>query len=290
MHSIIVIFGATGDLAKHKLFPALEELNKEQEISIIAVGRKPFTTTSFREQLLIKTDFLNKITYVQGDYTKARLYSLLRKTISHTQKVLYYLATPPTAFSDIIKGINSTVLVKHARILIEKPFGTSLATARELHKTISSLISEKQLYLVDHYLGKSMISNIVHLRELPELQPWNNKRIKAVQITAFETKGTEGRGQYYDKTGALKDMIQSHLLQIISLIAMQPPCKTHQECKAYALEKFILKPKTIIRGQYKEYLSEEHVAPDSQTETFIQLTLLNNMPEWKNVPFTITSG
>jgi len=313
-----VIMGATGDLAKLKLIPALYSLlknNEESRVALIGVARSDVTIQSILEEAKnnIKNldqaiwDKLCQSAYYQRlDFEKLEDFENLRdkiKDIEIKQNLsgnrLFYLATLPEHFASASENLAKVGLVnskdeKWERVLYEKPFGSSLASAKAINKSIDKVFDEKNVFRVDHYLGKELVGNIALLRFTNRiLEPlWNNRHIDSVQIIRDEDFGIKHRGNYFDKYGAIKDMLQNHILQMLSLVAMESPKFISGEYlrdeKVCVLKK--TKIKDVFLGQYEGYTEEKGVAPSSQTETFFAARLEINNKRWKGVPFFVRAG
>ena len=325
-----VIFGGTGDLTHRKLMPALYNLLKENNLprsfAVVSIGRRNLSREEYLEQ--IKTSIItygrypfdedtwselrNLIYYKQMDFTDISEYESLKSFLNevdikhHTNgNHIYYLAVAPEFFEVIVDNLAKTNLNKHegkfTRVMIEKPFGRNLQSAIYLNQKIIEVFGEENTYRIDHYLGKEMLQNIMVIRFANSLfEPvWNKDYIEQIQITASETIGVGSRGNYYENAGAIRDMVQSHLLQLLSLIAMERPKdlspNSVRDEKVKVLQK--LKPtnkedikKSVVRGQYKSYRHEPNVSPTSNTETFVALKLEVDTPRWKNVPFYVRTG
>lgn len=298
-HTLLVIFGATGDLAKRKLIPALFSLY-DQEIlehtSILAIGRKSFGSEEFRTYLknesFIKTEstdkrdiFLKKVDYLELSINDPIGYDPLREYIGkHSEKnIVFYLSVPPELFEPIISGIsNSGINIPSSRVAFEKPFGSDLESATKLNTFVTQAFSEDQIFRIDHYVGKETIQNILAFRFANSLfEPvWNNHYIDNIQITATESLGVENRGLYYDTAGALRDMVQNHLFQVLALATMEPPhslssTAIHDEkvkvVRSLRLGKDLASH--VVFGQYKGYLNESGIPDSSRTETFAAMRL-----------------
>ena len=329
-----VIFGGTGDLTKRKLIPALFSLMKEgrlsDEISIVLVGRRNKDANEYKKELLefvkvysryqLKNDdwsiFSEKIKYSKFDFIdEDKGYPALAKTLENYDNRIFYLAVASEFFETIIKKLKKYNLIEidkgFQRIMIEKPFGSSLESARKLNKSITKIIPEKKIFRVDHYLGKEMIQNILSIRFGNSIfEPlWNHHYIDNIQIISTETIGVESRGGYFDNTGIIKDMLQNHILQMLALIAMEPPVDLEPESirneKVKVLKSLRLFDKksareNIIKGQYNRgivegrevpaYREEERIAKNSNTETFIALKINVDNFRWAGVPFYIKTG
>lgn len=321
----LVIFGATGDLTKRKLLPALYNLEVEnnlpKNIKVYAIGRRNYSQEDYsnlsKESIdkfsRIKTDnsvwekFIPKIEYLKMDYNNESEFSILKEKIKNNQnsQIIYYLAVTPDHFELIINSLNKFGLgeskTNKPRLVIEKPFGSNLETAKCLNEKITKVFSEKNTYRIDHYLGKEMLQSIMVIRfSNAFFEPiWNSEHINKVIINSSETIGINSRGNYFENFGIIRDMVQSHLLQLMSLIAMEKP-KTLEvndvrDEKIKVLKS--LKPfselelkSNIVRGQYESYLSEENVNPNSKTETYVSIKTEIDNDRWRGVPFYIRTG
>jgi len=306
MSTAIVLFGATGDLAKKKLLPALHDLKLKQDVLVVGVGRS-MDAAQFKEflrqSLTHKKEcakFSEEIGYVHGDTNDDATYRKIRDATSGAKNILFYLAMPPEQFAVVADKLKSNGLAEETsgwrRIMIEKPLGSDGASARQINGQLTKSFRESQIFRVDHYLGKELVQNILVLRLTNDLIQYiyNNEHVDHVQITAVETQGIENRGRYYDGAGALKDMVQSHLLQLLSLVAMGVPKSDSaddiRDEKVQVIKALDAEKTELVRGQYKGYLQEPHVSPDSQTETFVALRTFINTPRWRHVPFYIRTG
>ena len=330
MKATLVIFGGTGDLTHRKILPALYNLAHDgllpNDFAIVAIGRRPYTTDEYRQEvhkstekysrLKIKDDLWDKLSsrlyYYQMDFTtnvgypELELYlQQIAKTHNTEDKRIYYLAVAPEFFGIISKNLRSDGMQNingtWPRIVIEKPFGRDLASAISLNNEIVNAFGESNVYRIDHYLGKEMLQNIMVIRFANSMfEPlWNNSHIKQVQITAFETEGIGTRGNYYETSGAIRDMAQSHLLQLLSLIAMERPDSLDAELIRDEKVR-ILKSlrqydaddvnKMVVRGQYQSYRQEKNVDPSSHVETYVAFKALIDSPRWEGVPFFIRTG
>ena len=312
---IITIFGATGDLTSRKLLPAIATLVKKKQISehtrVIALGRRAYTTESYLaymnesafKPLNLKV-LKDLVIYHQMEISQPEEYKslveLIQKEKSEHTKELFYLAIGPELFPIVSKNINQSNLVTignlNQSIIFEKPFGHDLASAKLINEMLWNYFDEKQIYRIDHYLGKEMIQNIMMVRFANRIfeEIWHNRSIKNVKIIAKETDGILGRAGYYDNSGALKDMIQSHLLQMLSLIAMEVPMTYFSEDvkneKVKVLHHLSFDQDSLIFAQYEGYLNEKNIPADSKTETFVFLKAFVNTPRFKGVPFYLMSG
>lgn len=314
MKKIITIFGATGNLMYKKLIPALSNLIKnkflDKETKIYLIGRKDYNLSDYLEEAKkeIKTNIewnllLPQLNYIQMDFSNADDYKRL-KTIINDDKTendkMFYLAVPPGLFPVIAKGINSSGLITkgsdNERIVFEKPFGEDLTTARKINKELWQYFEEKQIYRIDHYLGKEMIQNILIVRFANTIfnQAWNNKTVSSIKIIAKETEGVLRRGNYYDKVGALKDMVQSHLLQMVSLVAMERPksfaSDDIKDEKVKVFKHLTIDKEDIILGQYQGYKEAVNIETNSTTETFVCAKAYIDNDRWRGVPIYLLTG
>ncbi|MGH9645333.1 MAG: glucose-6-phosphate dehydrogenase, partial [Bryobacteraceae bacterium] len=307
----LVFFGATGDLAYKQIFPALQALVKRHNLAIPVVGvakagwnldqlkaraRESVTKHGGLDEPAF-TKLLALLQYVDGDYRDVATFSQLRQALGDAQRPLHYLAIPPSMFAPVAEGLAHSGSAKDARVVVEKPFGRDLASARELHKILHQFFPEEAIFRIDHFLGKEPVQNILYTRFANRfLEPlWNRANIRSVQITMAEKFGVQGRGRFYEEAGAIRDVIQNHLFQVLACLAMDPP--TGQESDAFRDEKArILKavrplgPQDIVRGQFKGYRQEEGVASDSRVETYAAVRLFIDTWRWADVPFYIRTG
>jgi len=313
MKTHLAVFGATGNLMYKKLLPAFGALQAKgllpPETQILCVARSPLSTEEYlaiaKEQVKEKIDWneLSKIVeYFQMDFFAPESYQRLHKRMNDrndTQR-LFYLAVGPDLFGVIAKGISESKLIEKndssGRIVFEKPFGEDLASAKAINAQLWNYFDESQIYRVDHYLGKEMIQNILVMRFANRLfeHNWNHEAIEKVFIIAKEKEGVMNRGNYYDHVGALKDMVQSHLMQMAALVAMEVPNSFDDQGiraeKVKVLKHLSVDNNHILMGQYLGYQNEKNIQPDSQTETFVFLEAAIDTPRWKKVPFYFLTG
>jgi glucose-6-phosphate 1-dehydrogenase len=312
---IITIFGSTGDLTSRKLLPAISKLYASHQIPketlVICLGRRSYDTNTYLKEMNdsaaqpLNLDVLNDIvTYQQIEITDIEDYQHLVSFIdskrSKDTKELYYLAVGPDLFPVLSEHINQAKLVTKGNmnqsIIFEKPFGHDLSSAKQINQLLWKFFDEKQIYRIDHYLGKEMIQNIMMVRFANRIfeEIWHNRSIKNVKIIAKETDGILGRAGYYDTSGALKDMVQSHLLQMLSLVAMEVPMSYFSDDvkneKVKVLSNVSFDKESLIFGQYDGYLSEKNIPETSTTETFVCLKAFVNTPRFKGVPFYLYTG
>jgi len=308
----LVLFGGTGDLARKKIFPALYEMEEanELEIPVIGVASSKWTQTEFRanaerairdriknvdEEILNR--LLNELYLVVGDYRSPETFELLREQLTDFKLPVIFLAIAPDMFETVSQGLGDAGITSSARVVVEKPFGRDLQSAVDLDDCLKKILPEDQIYRIDHYLGKEAVEDLLVFRFANTLfEPvWNRNYIASVQITLSENFGVEGRGSFYDGVGATRDVLQNHLLQVLSMLAMEPPIdltsKSMQDEKMKVLSAVReLLPADVIRGQYVGYLSEKGVADHSDTETFIAMRLFIDNWRWAGVPFYLRTG
>jgi glucose-6-phosphate 1-dehydrogenase len=308
----LVIFGVTGDLAHKMIFPALYEMARRGvlEVPVVGVAASKRSLAQLRERATdsirraVKVDdrdaldhLLSQLRYVDGDYNDPGTFKALKRALGDARRPAHYLAIPPALFATVIKGLGAAGLADEARVIVEKPFGRDLASARELNRVALSVFPEDSIFRIDHYLGKEAIMNILYFRFANSfLEPiWNRNHVASVQITLAEDFGVKGRGAFYESAGCLRDVIQNHLFQIVALLAMEPPA--YQGYGAVQSEKAKvfqamrpLRPDEVVRGQYAGYRNEPGVAKGSDVETFCALRLFIDSWRWQGVPWYLRSG
>jgi len=307
----IVFFGATGDLAKKQIFPALEGLVRDEgvEVPIIGVARENWSLDGLkaraRESIASHGVLDDKafaklcglLRFVPGDYANPSTYARLRHELGDAKRPLHYLAIPPSLFARVAEGLATRSEGIDPRLVIEKPFGRSRESARQLDRILNRFFPEESIFRIDHYLGKEPVQNILYTRFANSMfEPiWNRTHIDSIQITMAEDFGVQDRGRFYDETGAIRDVLQNHLLQVLACLTMDPPtgeeCDSVREQKAALLKSVRpLDPAQVVRGQYADYRSVPGVRSDSNVETFVAAKLFIDSWRWADVPIYIRAG
>jgi glucose-6-phosphate 1-dehydrogenase len=310
----LVLFGATGDLSKRKLFPAIYNLARHGRLAapIIGVARDSWTDEAFRQHArdaittfvtdpdpLVVDQACRTLDLVTGDYASMDTFRSLRDTLDKlgSTNAVFYLAIPPAAFELVVTSLATQGLNRRGRVVVEKPFGRDLASARELNRILHDAFPEERIFRIDHYLGKESVEDLLVFRFSNSLlEPiWNRNYVESVQLTMAETIGVEGRGSFYDSVGAIRDVVQNHLLQVVALLAMEPPVgpdarHLHDEKAKVFAAMAPLHCSTLVRGQYDGYRAEPGVAPDSAVETFAAVRLSIDSWRWAGVPWYVRAG
>ncbi len=307
----LVFFGATGDLAYKQIFPALQQmvLHGELNVPVIGVAKAGWTLEQLQQRARASvtengglndaafTKLLGLLQYIDGDYQDPKTFEQLRERLGSCSCPTHYLAIPPSLFGEVVEALGRSGCAKNARVVVEKPFGRDLSSAKELNAILSSVFPESSIFRIDHFLGKEAVENVLFFRFANTfLEPiWDRRYIHSVQITMAENFGVQGRGKFYDEVGAIRDVVQNHLFQIVGFLAMAPPTSLYPEAlrdeQAKVFRTIVpLTPADTVLGQFAGYRNEPGVAPDSRAETYAAVRLKLDCWRWSGVPFLIRAG
>jgi glucose-6-phosphate 1-dehydrogenase len=308
----LVVFGVTGDLAHKMIFPALYAMVKRGSLQapVIGVALPKWSRERLHKRVTDSIErsggvndrrvlhrLLSRLQYVSGDYQDPNTFAAIKAALGKARRPAYYLAIPPSLFETVIEGLGAAKLADDARVIVEKPFGRDLASARELNGVARTVFPEDSIFRIDHFLGKEAIMNILYFRFANSfLEPiWNRNYVASVQVTLSEDFGVAGRGAFYESAGCLRDVVQNHLFQVVALLAMEPPAgrdfgAVHREKASVFSAMRPLKPGDLVRGQYAGYRKEPGVARTSDVETFCALRLFIDSWRWEGVPWYLRSG
>ena len=307
----LVFFGATGDLAYKKIFPSLQAMVKRGHLNVPVVGvaKAGWNLDQLRARakdslekhggpdLAAFEKLVSLLRYVDGDYQDPSTFTMLREQLKDAKRPAHYLAIPPVLFETVVRHLAESNCGRGAKVIVEKPFGHDLASAQELNRVLLSVFDEADIFRIDHYLGKRAVNNVLAFRFANTFaEPfWNRSCIESVEVTMAEDFGVQGRGGFYDQTGTIRDVIQNHLFQVLSNLAMEPPVAMDSESIRDEKVKVLkaippIEERNLVRGQFRGYRDENGVAKASQTETFAAVKLEINSWRWKGVPFYIRAG
>jgi glucose-6-phosphate 1-dehydrogenase len=307
----LVFFGATGDLAYKKIFPSLQAMVQRGHLNvpIVGVAKAGWNLDQLRARAKDSLEkhggfdhaafdkLIGLLRYVDGDYQDPATFSALREQLKDSQRPAHYLAIPPALFETVVEHLHQSSCSRGARVIVEKPFGHDLESARELNRVLLNVFDEAHIFRIDHYLGKRAVNNVLAFRFANTfVEPfWNRNYIESVEITMAEDFGVQGRGGFYDQTGTIRDVIQNHLFQVLSNLAMEPPVSLDSDSVRNEKVKVLkaippIDERDLVLGQFRGYRNENGVAKDSQTETYAAVKLEINSWRWKGVPFYIRAG